>query len=200
MFATAALVTGGMLVAPRVEAAPRSTWSSSISAAGERLPLLGSSATTRAHAASSGPADGVQPVGFDLTTATLRSADRTVELTLWLAATPEQWNRGLMGVTDLGVAEGMIFVFERPAIYRFYMWQTPLPLDIVFVDESGAVVGWAEMEPCLDASADRCARYAPSVPYLSAVEVPRGALDGLDLDGRVSLTVSRQASPAGCSR
>lgn len=184
--ALAALTATAPLLAA---ASPRSLASSSVGAH-EEVPRWRASTPT-----TNDPVDVVEPQGFDLADVVVRSADRTVGLTVWLAATPEQWNRGLMGVTDLGAADGMLFVFHRPAIYRFYMWQTPMPLDIAFIDDSGAVVGWTEMEPCLDASADQCERYAPTTPYLSALEVPRDTLDGLVLDEHVTVTVRRPNAP-----
>ena len=58
-----------------------------------------------------------------------------------------------MEVTDLGDAEGMLFVFDDEAVHRFYMWQTPMPLDIAFFAADGTFVGTAAMEPCLAPSA-----------------------------------------------
>ena len=67
-----------------------------------------------------------------------------------------------MGVTDLGDADGMLFVFDAEGVHRFYMWQTPMPLDIAFFAADGTFVGSAEMEPCLEPTAAACERYAPT--------------------------------------
>lgn len=37
----------------------------------------------------------------------------------------------------------MLFVFDRPAVHRFTMTGTPLPLDMLFLDSDGVVVGIA---------------------------------------------------------
>ncbi len=125
---------------------------------------------------------GVSPTGFELVTVTIASAhEKPVELAMWLAGTPEQWGRGLTDVTDLGDGDGMLFAFDDPADYQFYMWQTPKPLEIVFFDASGAFLGQADMEPCLDGTAAQCPRYSPSAPYQSAIEVPEGTFDHITL-------------------
>ncbi|MDQ3542928.1 MAG: DUF192 domain-containing protein [Actinomycetota bacterium] len=125
---------------------------------------------------------GVSPTGFELVTVTIASAhEKPVELAMWLAGTPEQWGRGLTDVTDLGDGDGMLFAFDDPADYQFYMWQTPMPLEIVFFDASGAFLGQADMEPCLDGTAAQCPRYSPSAPYQSAIEVPEGTFDHITL-------------------
>lgn len=125
----------------------------------------------------SGPA--VPPVDFPIVTGRLTAADGSeIALQLWLADTPERHGRGLMDVTDLCGADGMVFAFDEPTLARFYMWQTPMPLTVAFFDERGGWVGGAEMAPCLDEGAARCERFASPEPYVAALEVPQGALAG----------------------
>ena len=133
----------------------------------------------------------VLPTGFDTGQVTVTDAEGENRIVpVWVADTSEERARGLMGVTDLGDAEGMLFVFEDEAVHRFYMWQTPMPLDIAFIAADGSVVGTAAMEPCLAPAADVCERYAPEEPFLMALEVPAGELDDLGVGpgARVSRT------------
>jgi uncharacterized membrane protein (UPF0127 family) len=132
--------------------------------------------------AASEPPGTVVPVGFDLAEVTITTAgggDRPLQA--WIADTTDERARGLMAVTDLGDADGMLFVFGDAAVRRFYMWQTPMPLDIAFFAADGAFVSSAAMEPCLEPSADVCARYAPDEPFQFALEVPAGGLDDLGI-------------------
>lgn len=97
-----------------------------------------------------------------------------------VADTPEQRARGLMGVTDLGGYDGMLFRFEDDADGGFWMKDTLLPLSIAYLDADGAVVSTADMDPCPEGTA-RCPSYAAAGPYRLALEVPQGGLDALGL-------------------
>ncbi len=124
---------------------------------------------------------GVQPEGFTTVTARVTAADGEVcEVCLWLADSDEERGRGLMGVTDLGDAAGMAFVFDPATTGSFYMFQTPTPLSIAWFGEDGAWVGAADMEPCLDATSERCALYSPGgAAYTVGVETFVGGLEPL---------------------
>jgi uncharacterized protein len=144
-------------------------------------------ATTATTAARTAPtttaaAPPVQPEGFDLAPAevTLRSGE-VCAVCLWVAETALQRQRGLMGVTDLGVADGMAFVYDAPTNGQFWMRDTPLPLSIAFFADDGRFVSAEDMEPCLTGPSDDCARYSAARPYVAAVEVPQGGLADLGI-------------------
>jgi uncharacterized membrane protein (UPF0127 family) len=143
------------------------------------------SAVVDSQAATTGTADGpanespgVQPSGFTTVRATITEPNGDeCEVCLWLADSPDERGRGLMGVTDLGDAAGMAFVFEAPTNSAFYMFQTPTPLSIAWFGVDGAWVGSADMEPCTDKPANECPLYNPGTAYDLAIEVfaPDGA-------------------------
>ena len=125
---------------------------------------------------------GVQPEGFTTIQALITEPDGEVcEVCLWLADDPTERGRGLMGVTDLGDAVGMVFQFEEPTAGSFYMFQTPSPLSIAWFAADGSHVGSADMEPCLDTPAGDCPLYSPGAEYELAVEVFEGGLEPLGL-------------------
>ena len=126
--------------------------------------------------------DGVQPSGFTTVRATITEPDgEECEVCLWLADSAEERGLGLMGVTDLGDAAGMAFLFEQPTNGAFYMFQTPTPLSIAWFGDDGAWVGSADMEPCIDKPANECRLYSPGAPYDLAIEVFDAGLDGAEL-------------------
>lgn len=126
--------------------------------------------------------DGQQPEGVASVAARVTSSNGEVcEVCLWLADDEEKRRRGLMGVTDLGDAVGMAFVWDEPTSRNFFMFQTPAPLSIAWFDDSGAHVGQAEMEPCLVENSATCTRYTADSPYVLAVEMFDGQLDAIGI-------------------
>jgi len=61
-----------------------------------------------------------------------------------LALTADQRARGLMWRDRLDRDAGMLFVFPSTGDLAFWMKNTPLPLDILFIDANGHVVSVAE--------------------------------------------------------
>lgn len=122
----------------------------------------------------------VAPTGFATVAGVVTAADgETCEVCLWAARTEEERERGLMGVTDLSGADGMVFTWDAPTVVNFWMRDTPSPLSIAFFAADGSFVSSADMTPCLDGPPDECTRYAAGGPYMYAVEVAEGALGDL---------------------
>jgi uncharacterized membrane protein (UPF0127 family) len=97
--------------------------------------------------------------------------------TVAVADTPALRSQGLMGVTNLGPLEGMLFVFAEDTTANFHMEDTLIPLDIAFFTEDGLLVSTTRMVPC---SEDPCPTYAAAGPYRYALEAPAGELSALD--------------------
>jgi uncharacterized protein len=116
------------------------------------------------------PAD----VSFSTTRAWIEGRD--VELTVELACTFEQWSVGLSGRDELEADTGMLFLFDdaRGPEEGFWMWRTPFPLDIAFLDERGTILRVSSMAPCLAEEGVDCPRYEARVEHHGALEVPAG--------------------------
>lgn len=67
----------------------------------------------------------------------------THEFSVWIAADPKSRERGLMFVREMPADRGMLFVFEFPQDVAFWMKDTFLPLDLVFIAEDGTVLNIA---------------------------------------------------------
>jgi uncharacterized membrane protein (UPF0127 family) len=63
---------------------------------------------------------------------------------IWLAETPGQQEQGLMFVRDLPGNRGMLFVAEQPRVFRMWMKNTYIPLDMVFIAADGRIAKIAE--------------------------------------------------------
>jgi hypothetical protein len=71
-------------------------------------------------------------------------AGSEVHVPVELASTEQDRARGLMYRRDLGADAGMLFVFPKTADHPFWMKNTPLPLDMIFIGEDLVVVGIVE--------------------------------------------------------
>lgn len=70
---------------------------------------------------------------------TIRSKTGTHQFTVQVAATPEQQERGLMFVTTLPDDYGMIFPYQPPQETSFWMKNTLIPLDIIFIRANSTI-------------------------------------------------------------
>lgn len=148
---------------------------------------------------SVGDEPGRLPEGFSTITGKITETDGTVcERCLWLADTPDERGRGLMGVTDLGGAAGMAFRFEATTNGSFYMFQTPTPLSIAWFSPAGDHVGSADMAPCVERSPGNCPLYSPGPEYDLALEVFDGQLAGLGIGPGSRLELIDGTEGEGC--
>jgi uncharacterized membrane protein (UPF0127 family) len=142
---------------------------------------------------------GVQPEGFTTAMVEIIKADGTIcEVCMWLADTAEERGRGLMGVTDLGTAEGMAFVFERPTSGSFYMFQTVTPLSIGWFAPGGALVSTADMAPCESDDSSQCDRFPAGAEFDLAIEVFQGDLGEVGIEPGASARVLEGTEAKAC--
>ena len=116
---------------------------------------------------------------------------------VWLAATEPERERGLMQVTGLGGADGMLFRFGAEQSGAFWMKDTVIPLSIAFFHKGGAFVSATDMEPC-SPTAPGCPTYSADASYADAIEVPKGGLAALGIGPSSRLAVtSTSCAPSG---
>ena len=72
--------------------------------------------------------------GLEVVPVTIFTAQGTRVIRAELAVSPEEQARGLMFRTQMGPDEGMLFPYEHaPRVLSFWMRNTVLPLDLVFI-------------------------------------------------------------------
>ena len=67
-----------------------------------------------------------------------------------VADTQEKMERGLMFRERLGENKGMFFAFEHEGTYAFWMKNTLIPLDIIFISGDFKIVEIFHAEPCAE--------------------------------------------------
>ncbi len=87
-----------------------------------------------------------------------------------IADTDEKRAVGLMNRTSLDNDSGMLFIFENEGYHQFWMKDTLIPLEILFIDKNLTIVQILEMEPC--STPDwQCRIYGPNQPIKYAMEL-----------------------------
>ncbi len=89
----------------------------------------------------------------------------SVKIPVELAITPEQKTTGLMSRTNL--TGGMLFVYDDEQPRIFWMKDTLIPLDMIFINKNKEIVTIHHAQPCVE---DPCKIY-PSKPAQYVLEV-----------------------------
>jgi uncharacterized membrane protein (UPF0127 family) len=77
--------------------------------------------------------------GLEQVPLTIQSRGGTHRFTVEVARTPEQQAQGLMHRQSLAGDRGMLFPYDPPQNASFWMKNTLIPLDIIFIREDGTV-------------------------------------------------------------
>lgn len=96
--------------------------------------------------------------------------DSGAEFKVELAETPEQKAKGLMHREFLPVNQGMLFIFDNEKPRTFWMKNTLIPLDMVFINSNLNVVDIKQAVPC---TKEPCELYQ-SAPAQYVLEVNSG--------------------------
>ena len=95
--------------------------------------------------------------------AQVKRQDQTLaHFVLEVADTPELREKGLMYRTSMSEQEGMVFVYNDQSLRTFWMKNTYISLDMVFIDTHKKIVGILENVPVMNEdprSVDKPAQY-----------------------------------------
>lgn len=109
-------------------------------------------------------------------------------VTVEVADTSQKRETGLMNRTSLASDSGLLFVFDSPGKYAFWMKNTKIPLDIFWVDSQNYIVEIAKnVAPCV---ADPCPRFGGQKDAKFVVETNAGfgGQNGIRLNQKVEIT------------
>jgi uncharacterized membrane protein (UPF0127 family) len=100
--------------------------------------------------------------------------DENATVTLEVADEPEERRSGLMHRESLENDTGMIFVYPNPRQASFWMKNTLIPLDMIFVAENGTVLNVQHADPQPNASSSELETYPSDGEAKYVVELPQG--------------------------
>ncbi|MCS7135198.1 MAG: DUF192 domain-containing protein [Candidatus Aenigmarchaeota archaeon] len=99
----------------------------------------------------------------------IHTANNTIKVRVEIADTEEKRRKGLMFRQNLKENEGMLFVFEEEMHVSFWMKNTFLPLDMIFISSNGTINEIKQnLKPCFH---DTCEIYKSSHPSKYVLEV-----------------------------
>lgn len=88
--------------------------------------------------------------------------------------TPEKITKGLMFKTELAEKRGMLFKFGTDGVYPFWMKNTLIPLDVIWISRDLRIVHIENAVPCEETV---CKTYNPDKIALYVLEVNSGFVE-----------------------
>lgn len=82
--------------------------------------------------------------------------------------------KGLMYREKLDLNEGMLFILDNEANHPFWMKNTKIPLDIIWINKDKKVVAVMGADPC---NIEDCPKYDPKVDSIYVLEINAGLAD-----------------------
>src|SRR3989344_6938509 len=99
------------------------------------------------------------------------NGERIIAINVQIADDTDERARGLMFVENLDENEGMLFIFEDESYQNFWMKNTLIPLDMIFIDDGLKIVDIKNAVPCKN---EPCAIYASKKPARYVLEANSG--------------------------
>src|SRR3989344_9084142 len=85
-----------------------------------------------------------------------------------LAQTEEEQAKGLMFREHLAQDRGMLFIFKNSGRHSFWMKNTLIPLDVIWINSDLKIVDIKTLEPCAESL---CESYTPAENSLYVLEI-----------------------------
>lgn len=107
-----------------------------------------------------------------------------------LADTLPKQIMGLMGRKSMPENQGMLFVFDHSDTYKFWMFNTSIPLDMIWISSNKTIVHIeSDVQPCFVTD---CQSYGPQEPaqYVLETNANYTILNNISVGDKVDFTLS----------
>ena len=98
-----------------------------------------------------------------------------------LANTPQKRAEGLMYRTHLAPDRGMLFTFSQAEAWVFWMKNTKISLDLIWINEKKQIIHIEQNVPICTRTDDSCPQYRPNEGALYVLELAGGRAESLKL-------------------
>ncbi|MDA1279009.1 MAG: DUF192 domain-containing protein [Chloroflexi bacterium] len=137
----------------------------------------------------------------------LSTEHKEITVHVELADESSERTQGLMCRETVSPGTGMLFIYDSDRNDGFWMYNTYLPIDILYLDQSGSVVAMISMSPCIRGRdgdeqwrvrcAAEAASYVPGAAWRNSLELPGGWLAEQGLGDPIITNMTVSWSTAG---
>ena len=130
--------------------------------------------------------------GINYSQVFIYTTNSEITVNVEVADTPQKQSQGLMFRENLKWDHGMLFIFDSESVLSFWMKDTLIPLDMIFVDETFRIINIIDnalpckIEPCPDHSSEKPVKYV--------LEVNAGFVETNDIEAGDFISISPNSS------
>ncbi len=107
-----------------------------------------------------------------------------------IADTPAKRAEGLMFRTNMAPDHGMLFTFQELGRWTFWMKNTKMSLDIIWLNADAKVVHLESKVPICTRKDEGCPRYHPNKKALYVLELRAGIAERLEIHKETQLSIT----------
>ena len=109
-----------------------------------------------------------------------------------VADTPQKQSQGLMFRENMKWDHGMLFIFDNETILSFWMKDTLIPLDMIFVDKTFRIINI--IDNTLPCNIEPCPDYSSEKPVKYVLEVNAGFVETNDIEAGDFISMNLNSS------
>jgi len=128
------------------------------------------------------------PPDMNLKTTQISFSGSNLTINSQIADNSQSRAKGLMYVQSMPQNEGMLFIYEKEQPLSFWMANTQIPLDIIFLDQNKKIVEIRKMHLCMELITNECPTYSSKKPSKYAIELNQ------NLTNKYNISIGQTAS------